>query len=331
MRVTKAIAPLLLGLWLAPISTLCQDSGEQGTMFRGDRAEISVTVRNSSGEIITAPATVKLVKNGQDADQSSTSQGRAFFIPRGWGDFTIVVEATGYKSAQKDVSVALPVQLEVDVYLERELASNESTGVPGGPILAPKAQQALAKGMKALREGNLEEAQKQVGKAVELAPSNPEVLYVQGVVYMKQNNWVSAESVLEKSQQIAPNQPRVLSALGMALCNQKKYAEAIPLLEKATQVEPASGWETYWALAKAYYSPEQYEPAMKMVGQAQDKTRMPTPQVDMLQAQCLTAVGRYEDAAQVLRRLLQTDQNGPDAATARHWLEKLAEDGKIRR
>jgi tetratricopeptide (TPR) repeat protein len=331
LRIIKAIAPLLVGLWLVPTSTLCQDSGEQGTMFRGDRAEISVTVRDSSGEIITAPATVKLVKNGQDADQSATSQGRAFFIPRGWGDFTIAVEATGYKSAQKDVSVTLPVQLEVDVYLERELAPNESTGVPGAPILAPKAQQALAKGTKALREGNLDEAQKQIGKAMQLAPSNPQVLYIQGMVYMKQSNWVSAESVLQKSQQIAPNQPRVLSALGMALCNQRKYAEAIPLLEKAAQVAPASGWETYWALAKAYYYREQYAPALKMVEQAQSKTHTPISQVDMLQAQCLTAVGRYEDAAQVLRKLLQTGTDGPDAATARHWLDKLADDGKIQR
>jgi len=67
----------------------CQDSGDQGTMIRGDRAEISVSVRDSSGANITVPATVKLNKNGMPSDQTSTSRGRAFFIPRGLGDFTI--------------------------------------------------------------------------------------------------------------------------------------------------------------------------------------------------------------------------------------------------
>jgi tetratricopeptide (TPR) repeat protein len=298
-------------------------------MSRGDRAEISITVRSTSGEVITAPASVKLYQNGMPTDQSTTSHGRAFFIPRGFGDFTIVVEAAGYKSAQKDISLTLPVQAEVDIYLQRDLAPNESTGVPGKPILAPKAQEALTKGTQALREGKLEEAQKFLSKAMELAPGNPDVLYVQGMLYMKQQNWESAQSALQKSDQIEPNQPRVLAALGMALLNEKKYEPAIPLLEKSIQLEPASGWQTDWALAKAYYYREHYEQALKMAEQAHAISHPASPQVELLLAQCFTAVGRYEDSAQVLREFLKANTAGPDAATARRWLDGLAANGKI--
>jgi tetratricopeptide (TPR) repeat protein len=298
-------------------------------MSRGDRAEIAITVRDSSGELISAPASVKLYKNGMPSDQASTSRGRAFFIPRGLGEFTVIVEAAGYKSAQKDVSLAIPIKAEVDIYLERDLASNETTGVPGKPILAPKAKEALDKALQAIREDKLDDAQKHMDEAMKLAPANPEILYAQGVLFMRRSDWAKAQTVLEKSNQIDANRPRVLSALGMALCNQKKYEQAIPLLEKSLQLEPTAGWETEWALAKAHYYREQYEQALKMAQQARADSHGATPQVELLLAQCLTAVGRYEDSAQVLREFLKSNANGPDAATARRWLDGLAANGKI--
>lgn len=307
----------------------CQDSGDQGTLNFGDRAEISVTVRNSAGEIISAPVTVKLLKNGMPSDQSSTSHGRAFFIARGFGEFTVAVEAAGYKSAQKDVSVRVAGKFEVDVNLQRELAANETTVVPQKPILAPKAEEALTKGTQALREGKLDEAKKYLDKAVQLAPGNPDVLYVQGMLLMRQHNWAAAQSVLQKSDQLAPNQARVLAALGMTLCNQKMYEQAIPPLEKSLQLEAASGWETDWALAKAYYYRGQYQEALKMAESAHANSHTSIPQVELLLAQCLTAVGRYSDSAQVLREFLKVHTDDSDTATAKRWLDNLAASGKI--
>ena len=322
--------PLLTALWLCALPAAGQDSAEQGTNSRGSRAEIAVTVRDSSGQVVTVPTSVKLYKNGALEDQKSTSQGRAFFIPRGLGDFTITVDATGYKAAQKELSLAVAIQYEEDVYLERDASGSVSVGIPGAPVLAPKAKEALDKGTQALKEGRLEEAQKHIGEAMKLAPGNPEVLYVQGMLYMRQSNWEQAQTVLEKGNQMAPNQPRLLAALGMNLCNQKRYAEAIPLLEKSIQLEPPSGWETEWALAKAYYYHEQYDQALKMAEQAHTQSHGSAPQAELLLAQCLTAAGRYEDSAQVLREFLRTTPEGPDAATARRWLSRLSADRKIK-
>jgi len=171
-------------------------------MTSGDRPELSITVRSASGGVISTPANVQLYQNGVPIQQSSTSHGRAFFVPQSFGNFTIAVDATGYKSAQKDISAMIPGRMEIDVYLERDLAANESPGVPGKPILAPKAQEALTKGTEALQQGKLDDAEKYISKAVKLAPANPDVLYVQGMLLMKQRNWETAQTVLQKSDQI---------------------------------------------------------------------------------------------------------------------------------
>ena len=329
LRFAQCLLLALACLLLRVLPARCQDSSDQGTMSRGDRGEIAVTVRNTSGEIITAPATIKIYQNGMPMDQQSTSHGRAFFIPRSLGDYTVTVEAVGYKNGQREVSLAIAVKMDVDIVLQRDVASNESGAVPGRPLLAPKAKEALDKGSQALREDKLGEAQKYLDEAMKLAPGNPDVLYIQGVLYLRKRDWAQAEGVLAKSAQVEPNQPRVLSALGMALCNQKKYEAAIPNLEKSLQLDPTEGWETEWALAKSYYYHEQYDQALKMAQQAQADARGAAPQTDLLLAQCLTAAQRFEDAAGVLRALLKNSAASPEAATARQWLQRLTADGKI--
>ena len=329
-RFLHAGLPLVAFLCSLASPSWGQDSGDEGMMIRGDRAELSITVRDISGALITTPSSVKLYKNGSPSDQSTTSHGRAFFMCRGLGEFTIAVDAAGYQSAQKDVSVTVSARMEVDIYLRRELAANESATPPGKPILAPEAQKALTKGAEALREGKLEQAEKELTKAANLAPGNPDVLYILGMVYLRQSNWAKAEAVLQRSDQLESNQARVLSALGMALCNEKKYEQAIPVLEKSIQLEPNASWETDWALAKAHYFQEQYEAALKLAQQAHTTSRGSSAQVELLLAQCLTAVGRYEDSAQVLKEFLKSNGNSPEAATARRWLDNLTADGKIR-
>jgi Flp pilus assembly protein TadD len=330
LRYRQYVLPALACVFLCAFPAFCQDSSDQGTMSRGDRAEIAVTLRDSSGQIIVTAATIKVSRNGMPTDQSSTSHGRAFFILRTLGDYTVTADAAGYKSGQRDVSLTMPIKEDVQIVLQRDLAANETTVVPGKPLLAPKAKEALDKGSRALREDKLDEAQKYLSEAMKLAPANSDVLYIQGVLYLRKSDWVHAQTVLEKSSQIEPNQPRILAALGMALCNQKKYEAAIPDLEKSLQLDPAGGWETEWALAKSYYYHEQYDQALKMVQQAQANAHGAAPQVDLLLAQCLTAAQRFEDAAGVLRGVLKNSATSPEAATAKQWLNRLTADGKIR-
>lgn len=332
-RAPRSIRRFLLLIPLcAPLSSTarCQDSGDEGTTLRGNRAEISVTVRDSSGEPIAVPATVKLYRGGgMPRGQSATSKGRAFFILQDLGDYTLVVEAAGYKTAQKDVSVPVAVRAEVDVYLTRQTASLDGSEVPGKPVLAPKAKEAFDKALQALGEDKLDDAEKYAAEAMKLAPGHPDVLYLQGVVYLRRRSWQQAQTVLEKATQLDPNHARALGALGMALCDQGKYDAAIAPLEKSLQLNGAE-WDTRWALARAYYHHEQYDAALKMAQEALSDSHGKAPEIELLVAQALAAVGRYEDSAQVLREFLKRHGDHPQAATARRWLQRLSADGKIR-
>jgi len=327
-RMTRFLLPTVSFAMFA-LPAFCQDSGSQENESYGNGAMITVTVHDSSGQPISSAAMVKLYRDGTiPSRQGETSRGSADLVVNNLGEFTVIVEAAGYESARKDVSVHGRTQ--VDVYLRRSTAAGSTAGVPGRAMLAPKAKEALDKGLQALGVDKMSEAEKFLGEAMRLAPGHPDVLYVQGVLSLKQRNWTQAQSALEKATQIDPNHARAFAALGMALCDQGKYDAAIVPLEKSLQLDATGAWETRWTLAKAYYQHEQYDEALKMSQEALAESSGKSPEIGLLVAQALTAVGRYEDAAQVLRDFLRDHGDRREAATARRWLERMTAGGKIR-
>jgi cytochrome c-type biogenesis protein CcmH/NrfG len=311
-------------------AVLAQDVGSQEKEFLGNGSVITVTVHDASGAPIPSSAVVKLFRGIVPSGQKDTSRGVAEFVVTGLGEFTVLVSAPGYAEAQKDVPVDTTGRTQVDVYLRPVSGGGNPTVVPGRPVLAPKAKGALDKGLLALRENKLGDAEKYLGEAMRLAPGNPEVLYAQGILSLKQHDWRKAQTVLEKATQIDPNSAPAFAALGAALCNQENYDAAIAALRTSLGLDPAGAWETRWALAKSYYHQQQYPEALNMAQEALARSRGNAPAIALLVAQSLTAVGRYEDAAKVLREFLRDHADRQEAATARRWLEQLVADGKIR-
>src|SRR5260370_12378384 len=82
LRILRYLNPILFCLLASPLSALCQDSSSEGTVLRGDRVEISVTVRDSSGEPISAPSSVKLYRDGIPVHHKAASNAPPPFIPR---------------------------------------------------------------------------------------------------------------------------------------------------------------------------------------------------------------------------------------------------------
>ena len=68
-----------------------------------------------------------------------------------------------------------------------------------------------------------------------------------------------------------------------------------------------------------------------MSQQALQESHGTAPEIQLLVAQSLTAVGRYEESAQILRDFLKNYPKDPGAANAQRWLDRLAADGKIHR
>jgi len=241
------------GLQVAFLVVLCvcpasaQDTGTASTEFYGKGTAITVMVHDASGNPIRAPAMVKLFHSGtMPAGQAQTEGGRAELVVTELGDFTAVIAAPGYGSVQRDFSVGTAGKTQLDVVLPALSAS--AAPPPGRPLLAPKAQKAVDKGLQALSTDNLGEAQKQATTAMHLAPGHPDVLYLQGIVLLKQREWSKAQDTLKKATQLDPVHANAFAALGMALCDQGKYEAAIAPLEKALQLNPAISWDARWTL-----------------------------------------------------------------------------------
>jgi Flp pilus assembly protein TadD len=331
LRVARFLLPMLLcaGLW--PFVARCQDVGSRASAFHGDGAEISVMVHERSGELITSLVTVRVYRDGVvPSGEGSTTRGRLEFMVTPLGNFTVVVEAVGYQKEQKEVSLPVAERTQVDVYLRRDADSGNVSGVPGKPLLAPKAKEAFDKGLQALSADKLGEAEKCAGEAMRLAPGHPDVLYLQGVVDLKRRKFAEAQGVLEKATQIDPTHAQAFAALGMALADQGKYDASIVPLQKSLELNAAGAWETRWTLAKVYYQHEQYDEALKTSQEALTESNGKAPGIELLVAQSLTAVGRYEDSATALRDFLKNHGDRAEAATARKWLDRLTASGKIR-
>jgi Flp pilus assembly protein TadD len=328
LRMARVAFPLLISVLLSTLPAWCQDGVSEISAISGNSAVIVVTVRSTNGEPLAVPAVVKIYRNGMPNGQATTSGGRAIFTPQNLGEFTVLVEAPGYKTGHGEVSVPIPVKAEVDIDMQPESSSTDVATGTDGPLLAPKAKEALDKALQALRENKLEEAEKQLKEAMRLAPGHPDVLYLQGVLFLRQNKWPEAQKTLEKAAQVNPNNARTLAALGTALSNQGKYEAAIVPLEKSLQLN-AGGWETHWTLAKAYYFNKRYDEALKTSQEALSESHGKAPEIELLVAQSLTAVGRYEDSGQALREFLKNHSDHPEAATAKRWLERLTSSGKI--
>jgi len=322
---------ILLGTLPFIVSARAQnqrDANDQN-IFRGNRAELRVTLRDTHGQVIAVSATVKLYRMGTLTNQQITNNGHVSFILPMIGDYTVAASAAGFKPEQRDVSVQVEVESEIDIRMLRDSTIPEGSPVAGRPVLAPKAQDAFNKGLEALGQNNMKEAEKQIGEAAKLAPGHPDVLYAQGVLYLRQRKWPEAQEVLLKATQVDPSHSQAFSALGMAYVNENKYDAAVPALETAARLEPAN-WETQWALAEAYYRHEQYDEALKNAQEALTKSNGKAPEIELLVAESLVAVSRYEDAGQVLRQYVKNHGDRPDAAKARKWLERLKADGKIK-
>jgi uncharacterized protein HemY len=343
LRVARLDVAMLAGalLWCTPAAWCVeseQDSGSKATEFFGNGAEINVIVHDGTGNPISSTAMVRLYRDGNiPSGEGATSHGRVRFVVTSLGEFTVVVEPAGQATLQKDVSVRSPGETQVDLFLRPAAntisgasAAGASLGIAsnGGSaakvILAPKAQEAFDKGLRALSTEKMHDAEKYVGEAARLAPGHPDVLYAQGVLYLKEKNWSDAQAALEKATQIDPSHARAFAALGMALTDQRKFEAAIAPLEKSVQLDGATAnWETEFVLARAYYESARYPEALTMSKKALADAKGRAPEILLLVAQALTGNGQYAEAEETLKEFLREHGDRPEAAKARRWVEKL--------
>ena len=118
----------------------------------------------------------------------------------------------------------------------------------------------IDKSLEAMNKNHLEDSRKHLNKAAAIAPQNPDVQYLLGMVEYRQNNLDAARLKFEAVVSHYPAHERALIALGELELKSNQFAEAEQTLQKALVVNRAE-WRTHLLLANAYAGQAAYDKA----------------------------------------------------------------------
>src|SRR5258708_32599249 len=328
----ELIVLALLLCQFAAVRAAAQDGGSGPVSGSSSGGRVVVLVRDSTGEPLRTPALVRLFSaDGMPLGQVSViGGGDATFRGVPLGSYSVEVEASGYANARGNATLPMTGEVHVEIYLRPESTSEPMVlPEPGIPVLAPKAKKELDAGLEALRKKDYGEAQKHLEKAEQMAPMHPDVLYLLGSLSARMNELPRAEELLGKATQMEPQHAHAQAALGVVLANERKFDAALLPLGKALELDYKS-WEARWALARCYYNQRKFQPGMDQSRLAVQDSNGQAPEISLVAAASLTALGQYEESAAILHDFLQQHPDHPGAARAQRWLDRLQAAGKIK-
>jgi len=98
---------------------------------------------------------------------------------------------------------------------------------------------------------------------------NPQLIFFlnQSLQYLRSGNFNSAELLLKQAQKVAPKDPEVLRLIGIIKFNQKNYEEAIGFFEKASKQAPKNG-VIFSNMANVLLELKRYEEALATYSKA---------------------------------------------------------------
>lgn len=286
-------------------------------------AKLVVRVMGADGTPLALQAVVKLssATSSQQVYAGTQGLGQVIFDRLAPGSYIIEVTAPGYSNARQETEiVASGMTHDVDIKMFAD--TGESAVPEGPPILAPKARKEVEKGMAALKAGNYAEARSCFEAAYKLAPGNPDVNFLLGLLFLQMRNLNQAQSYLERTTSLDPRHVSGLTALGEVKLRQGDSVGAADPLERAVQIDH-SLWLAHSLLSGAYLGQGQFEKARAEAELAMRWGKGAAISAEFVLGESLAALGRREEAIQALQKFQQDAPSHPAAVQARQLAEKL--------
>lgn len=301
-----------------------QRAGANESVFPTENADVAVSVRELSGMPLPVMATVKMYSEAGTPRTATTQDGSTATFPKVFtGEYEIEVTAVGYKPGKERASIfAGGASVTVYVYLHAENEAAPGAGAPKAPIMTPRLQGEIDKGLEKLRRHEFEEARKHFEKAEKMAPGNPDVPYLLGMLEYLQNHLEEARKKFEAALLIYPSHERSLLALGELELRQGNPAVARQALEKAYAVNGAD-WRTRLLLANAYFQQKEYEKALPHAMRATEKGKENVAAAWVLVGRILVSLGKRDEAERAFETVLRSFPNDSYAAEAKTQIAEL--------
>ena len=294
----------------------------------GGTVSVAIAVRDVQGAPPSTAANVHLYSQTNGYDTTSITGGTSdavFSVPP--GDYRVEVRCDGYQLATDELTVA-PRDLATDTYvtvlLKPAPVNASGKSLTGGPIMTPKLQQTIAKGVDALRQRNCDLAKKQFQKGTQMAPGSAELAFLMGATEFCLQHTDLARKSFERAVELDPNFEKALLSLGEMQLVAGETNIAIVTLQKAVSVN-ATDWRVHLVLANAYHRipghlPDAEAHARRAVDLAGDKGGS----ARLLLGQIYLAEGKTLDARKTWQKLAEDLPSDPSAVVAKRKLEDTA-------
>ena len=297
----------------SPFSPL---SNTQGLQSQG--AVLFLTVLGPKHEILDRQSVVKIENKATHSIfwQTTADQSQAQFGDLGIGQYQIEASAVGYLTATKSypvVSNYTTYRVEISLQPDPNAIKIEE---PNAPDLSKKARKEIQRAVRALKSGNLKEAQSKLESASKLAPNSADVNFLLGYVYFLKQDFHQAEIFLVKASSEDPRNVQALTLLGRVRLHQGDDIAARGTLEEAVATDPAY-WVAHKFLAIAYLKQHEFEKSRAECELAIARSKGGGASVDIVLAQALANLGKTNEATSTLNSFLLSNPNDAQAEQAR--------------
>jgi tetratricopeptide (TPR) repeat protein len=293
-------------------------------------ASVVVTVTDENGNPLNEQALVKLAGENTSTNTWATTQRRSRieFDSVAPGEYEIEASAAGFQATTQtlDIPTAHHEVFDVVVRLKLDTTGN-ATDITPGQVLAPKAQKETQKGVAALKLGNLNDAQKHLEAAFQLAPTNADVAFLLGYAYLQEKDKIQAITYFQKAASFNPKHTRALTSLGQVYLDQGEYKNATDPLEKAIGVDP-DHWQAHWILATAYLHLNELEKSAQQAELAIKTGKGAAKDAELVLGNALAGMGKSKEAIEAYRIFLEANPDSSVDGAVRDVIAKLEAPAK---
>jgi tetratricopeptide (TPR) repeat protein len=325
---------LFLRLTLSGLLLLCcvlnvpagaQTPGPQTSPGSGPTLTLLVSVREADGLPLSQQAMVHVSREvgGQNFLAMTQNGAMATFQNIAGGDYDIEVEAAGYKAAHERAEILGTALYTVYVYMTPANATEAVAAVNPQPIMTPKLQKEIERALAAIREQKYGEARQHLLKASNLAPSNPDVEYLMGMLDYFQRNLELAAGHFEKALGFAPAHERSLVSLGRVEMELHQPEKAATSLEKAV-LNNSKNAQAHLLLAVCDIKLEKFSKARTEALTAADLDKSKSAIGRLIAAKTYVMENNLEEARKAFTAFIRDYPNDKGATEAKGILERLS-------
>jgi len=263
-------------------------------------------------------------------EQSVNTSGYFEFVGLAKTHYRLTVTAPGFQSYQQDLDLGtVGDKLVIDVHL---------SPAPSVKLLPPpasssftdhnaskKARQEYEKGTRALRDGNLPEAQSHFEKSVKEYPCYARAQTDLALVLSDKRLFPASEAALKKAMECDPDYLDAYNELGQLYYNEKKYQDGAAILQEGLRRSPGS-WQFYYQLGANHFHLGEYGKAEKEYLKAKFLSTSVPAEIHVRLADIYLKQSAYDKAYAEMQVYVLAEPNGRYAARARSLMHQMESD-----